>query len=187
MDLSAVVLAGGQSSRMGGVDKGLVEFNGRKMVEWSLDVARPFVSKLLISCNRNITDYMPLADSVVCDRISGSLGPLAGVHAAMEVVETASLLVLPCDTPLVNARIVEKLIHCAAENPASIIFLSGESGAHPLHAVVPLALKQDLEDYLIDDGRAVQKWYARHDVVKVSMSEQEELLMLNVNRAEELK
>jgi len=187
MNLSAVVLAGGQSSRMGGVDKGLIEFDGRKMVEWSLDAARPFVSRLLISCNRNITDYMPLADSVVCDRISGSLGPLAGVHAAMEVIETNALLVLPCDTPLITAGLLEKLIVSAAESSGSIIYFVGEAGAHPLHAIIPLALKQSLEDYLIDGGRAVQKWYARHSVVEVRLSAQEESLMVNVNRVEELK
>jgi len=187
MNLSAVVLAGGQSSRMGGVDKGLVEFDGRKMVEWSLDAARPIVSRLLISCNRNITDYMPLADSVVCDRISGSLGPLAGVHAAMEVVETHALLVLPCDTPLITVGLLEKLIASAVESPGSIIYFVGEAGAHPLHAIIPLTLKQSLEDYLIDGGRAVQKWYAKHSVVEVELSAQEELLMVNVNRVEELK
>ena len=74
MQISAVILAGGEGTRLGGVDKGLIEFKGRRMIEWTLDIVRPCVSQLLISCNRNITDYMPLGDSVVCDRIAGSLG-----------------------------------------------------------------------------------------------------------------
>jgi len=112
---------------------------------------------------------------------------LAGVHAAMEVVETHALLVLPCDTPLITADLLEKLIVSAADSPGSIIYFVGEAGAHPLHAIIPLALKQDLEDYLIDGGRSVQKWYANHPVVEVKLTAQEELLMVNVNRTEELK
>jgi len=187
MNLSAVVLAGGKSTRMGGVDKGLLEYNGRKMIEWSLDVVRPLVQRLLISCNRNITDYMPLADAVVCDRIAGSLGPLAGVHAAMEVVDTAALLVLPCDTPLINEALLDKLVASAVQNPEAIVYIVGATGVHPLHAIIPLSLKQDLEDYLIDGGRAVQKWYAKHKVVELQLSEGEEALMINVNRPEELE
>ena len=95
MELSVVILAGGQGQRMGGLDKGLVVFNDRRMIEWVLDTVRPLTTQLMISCNRNITDYMPLADSVVCDRIAGSLGPLAGIHAAMESMTATHLLVLP--------------------------------------------------------------------------------------------
>lgn len=181
MELSAVVLAGGKGARMEGVDKGLIDFKGRKMIVWSLALAKPLVSRLLISCNRNITDYMPLADAIVCDRIAGSLGPLAGVHAAMEVVESSALLVLPCDTPLMTKSLLQRLVSAAADDPHSIVYFVDEGGAHPLHAVIPLALKQDLEDFLLDGGRGVQKWYARHPCVQVKLDEQERGMLANMN------
>lgn len=181
MDLSAVILAGGKGARMDGQDKGLVQFQGRRMVEWPLDLVRPLASRVLISCNRNMTDYMPLADSVVCDRIAGLLGPLAGVHAAMQIVETKALLVLPCDTPLLTADLLEKLINTALENPAAIVHFIDEEGAHPLHAVIPMSLQQDLEDYLIDGGRGVQKWYARHNTLTIMVGKQESKALANMN------
>ena len=187
MDLSAVVLAGGKGTRMEGVDKGLIEFKGRKMIEWSLALAKPFAERLLISCNRNITDYMSLADAIVCDRIAGSLGPLAGVHAAMEVIDTSALLVLPCDTPLLKADLVERLVAVATENPASIVYLVDEAGAHPLHAIIPVSLKQDLEDYLIDGGRGVQKWYLRHKSVQIKVEGENRQSLSNINTLIELE
>ncbi len=196
MQISAVILAGGEGTRLGGVDKGLIEFKGRKMIEWTLDVVKPHVSQLLISCNRNITDYMPLGDSVVCDRIAGSLGPLAGIHAALESLTSQSaqdtlqehvLLVLPCDTPLVNKSIVERLLSAAQKSPESIILLVEEDFKHPLHAVIPVSLKQDLENYLIDGGRAVRKWYQQHNVVEVKISNTEQVALANVNTSEQLR
>jgi len=187
MEFSAVVLAGGQGSRMNGLDKGIVQYRGRKMIEWSLDVVRPLVSQLLVSCNRNLTDYMPLVDSVVCDRIAGSLGPLAGIHAAMESAASATLLVLPCDTPLITRPVIERLMQAATENPDAIIVLAEGKFLHPLHAVIPLALKQSLEDYLIDGGRAVRKWYEQHVVVELQITEQESAALKNINTAEQLQ
>jgi molybdopterin-guanine dinucleotide biosynthesis protein A len=195
MQISAVILAGGEGTRLGGVDKGLIEFKGRKMIEWTLDIVRPCVSQLLISCNRNITDYMPLGDSVVCDRIAGSLGPLAGIHAALESLtghaeqEPGSdhgLLVLPCDTPLVNSDIVERLLDAARKSPDSIVLLVEGDLLHPLHAVIPVMLKQNLEDYLIDGGRAVRKWYMQHKTVEVKLTKEEQNALSNVNTKGEL-
>lgn len=196
MQISAVVLAGGEGSRLGGVDKGLIDYKGRKMIEWTLDVVKPHVDQLLISCNRNITDYMPLADSVVCDRIAGSLGPLAGIHAALESMtsrvagqseDTAGgLLVLPCDTPLINYGVVKRLVSASQEAPGSIIMLTEGEFAHPLHAVIPLSLKQDLEEYLIDGGRAVRKWYKQHSVIEIELPENDQAALINVNTAEQL-
>ncbi|EPJ56274.1 MAG: hypothetical protein OFPI_00640 [Osedax symbiont Rs2] len=187
MEFSAVVLAGGQGSRMGGLDKGIVQYRERKMIEWTLDVIKPLVSQLLISCNRNLSDYMPLADSVVCDRIAGSLGPLAGIHAAMESAASTTLLVLPCDTPLISGSIIERILQSAADNPDAIVVLAEDEFLHPLHAAIPVALKQSLEDYLIDGGRAVRKWYYQHNVVKLQVSAQESALLVNINTTEELQ
>lgn len=186
MAIATVILAGGQASRLGGQDKGLVQFKGRKMVSWTLDAIAPFSSQVIISCNRNISDYIALADSVVCDRIAGFLGPLAGIHAAMESVSDHSLLVLPCDTPLISERIISMLLHSANNNPEAIVFLAQGKFAHPLHAVIPTKHQTDLEAYLIDGNRGVRNWYLRHEIVEVQLSEADAPALLNINTTREL-
>jgi molybdenum cofactor guanylyltransferase len=187
MSVSTVVLAGGQSSRMGGQDKGLLTFRDKKMVQWTLDVVKPVTCQLIISCNRNISDYIALADSVVCDRIAGFLGPLAGIHAAMESATQSSLLVVPCDTPLINKNIISLLLEAAQKNPEAIVFLTQGTFAHPLHAVIPLKFKTDLENYLIDGGRAVRKWYMQHDIIEVPISDADAMALVNINTQQELE
>lgn len=194
MQISVVVLAGGKGTRLGGADKGLLEVNGRKMIEMTLDVVKPFAEQTLISCNRNMGDYMPLADSVVCDRISGALGPLAGIHAALEslsacaqVNSEALLLVLPCDTPLITTDIIKRLIAAAKASPNSIIVLADGEFLHPLHAIIPVKLKPSLEDFLLDDGRAVRKWYQLHEMVTVELEAAEQDALANVNTEQQLQ
>ncbi|EPJ45577.1 MAG: hypothetical protein OFPII_25920 [Osedax symbiont Rs1] len=187
MELSVVVLAGGQGQRMGGLDKGLVVFNDRRMIEWVLDTVRPLTTQLMISCNRNITDYMALADSVVCDRIAGSLGPLAGIHAAMESMTATHLLVLPCDTPKISRAVIEQLIEAAQRDPQAVVFLRYAEFIHPLHAIVPLSLKSSLESYLLDGGRAVRKWCYQHRVVEVSVAAVDRAGLVNINTRADLE
>ena len=55
--VAAVILAGGQGRRMGGADKGLVEYRGRPLIEWVLEVLTPQVDELVISANRNLDTY----------------------------------------------------------------------------------------------------------------------------------
>lgn len=185
-ELSVVVLAGGQGQRMGGQDKGLIPFSGKPMIGWTLDCVRPYTKQLIISCNRNIGNYLPYGDSVVCDRISGFLGPLAGIHAALEVVQSPSLLVLPCDTPYINAPLIERLIGVSQKHPDSIVMLAENEYFHPLHAIIPSALSADLESFLLDGQRSVRSWYARHDLIKVAVAATELNALKNVNSPRDL-
>ncbi|MGB1239956.1 MAG: molybdenum cofactor guanylyltransferase MobA [Pseudomonadales bacterium] len=186
MKLAAVVLAGGQGSRMQGRDKGLVEYHAKPMIEHTLKVLDDRIEQRLISCNRNLSDYLPLADTVVCDRLSGFLGPLAGVHAAMEATDADYLLVLPCDTPDLSAELVASLIDTSVSNPDCIIFLRAGEDVHPLHAVIPTSHKVALADYLIDGGRAVRRWYAQYPCHVLDIDECQAKQLRNINHLADL-
>ena len=79
--ISAIVLAGGQGRRVGGVDKGWLDYGGRPMIEHILARLKPQVDDVVISCNRNLPRYAALAP-VIEDQYRGYLGPLAGISAA---------------------------------------------------------------------------------------------------------
>ena len=82
-DITGVILAGGRGSRMGGQDKGLIEFNGRPLVEHLLAALQPQTGALLITANRNQERYQVYQLPVVNDELTGFQGPLAGFAAAM--------------------------------------------------------------------------------------------------------
>ena len=57
MNVSAIVLAGGKGSRMGGVDKGLQPLRGKPMIEWVLGRLAPQVAEVIVNANQNIARY----------------------------------------------------------------------------------------------------------------------------------
>lgn len=75
------VLAGGAGSRIGGADKGLLELQGRRLVDRALDALRHQCDSLLVIANRNVDRYAALAPTIH-DAGQGYSGPLAGLVAA---------------------------------------------------------------------------------------------------------
>ncbi|WP_265468408.1 NTP transferase domain-containing protein, partial [Aeromonas salmonicida] len=80
--VSAVILAGGRATRMGGEDKGWVKLAGRPLIDHVLDRLRPQVDEVLINANRSQDSYQALA-TVISDNNPDYLGPLAGMQAGL--------------------------------------------------------------------------------------------------------
>jgi len=184
--LDVIVLAGGEGRRMGGSDKGLVPFQSQPMVAFAVELVRPFVDKVVISCNRHLPDYAVLADQVVEDLLEGFQGPLAGILAGLRVCRSDQVLVLPCDTPLLESVLIERLLDAASLAPQSITVLSEGDKLHPLHAVIPRLLADDLERWLEGGQRAVQRWMRTHPMQLVDISDLSEQLC-NLNTFQELQ
>lgn len=184
-NLTAVILAGGQGQRMGGRDKGLVEFRDRPMIGHTIELVRPYVDSLIISCNRNEPRYQALADKTVVDPLDDFQGPLAGILAGLKACDTELLLVLPCDTPLLSNEILERLLAAARAKPDHITVLAESGGLHPLHSVIPANLCADLEQWLSGGQRAVQRWMRNHPFQLVDISDMSEQLY-NLNTQQEL-
>jgi molybdopterin-guanine dinucleotide biosynthesis protein A len=104
--LTGIVLAGGRSYRMG-VDKGLIEFGGRKLVEYSLNLLGQYCTELIISSNN--PDYQQFGFPVVLDEKTGR-GPLAGLVEALKISSGEWSIVLPCDMPFINRQLIDLLL-----------------------------------------------------------------------------
>jgi len=170
-DITAVILAGGRGSRMGGADKGLVDFNGRPLIEHVIDAIAPQVHTLIINANRNLVQYQGFGYPVVADSISDYQGPLAGFLAAMEGVLTPDIVTVPCDGPLLADDLVARLIEARERESAEIAVAHDGQRMQPVYALIPVALKQSLIDYLAGGDRKIDLWYARHRVALADFSD----------------
>ncbi len=136
-DVQGLVLAGGQGSRMGGVDKGLQEWQSKPLVGYCLSALVPLCHSVFISCNRNSNKYSLLADDVIPDLVEGFQGPLSGLVSAFPHVTADWLLIVPCDTPLITADLLSLLLEETKNSPDKVIFaLAGEDKDHPLHSLI---------------------------------------------------
>ena len=106
MNFTAIILAGGQSSRMG-ANKALVEYMGRPLIEYAIDLARLFTNDILLIANNHDLDFLGIP--VVSDEYTVK-APLAGIHAGLKSGSSAWNLVLSCDMPNLTKELIEKLL-----------------------------------------------------------------------------
>jgi molybdopterin-guanine dinucleotide biosynthesis protein A len=130
-DVCAVILAGGQSRRMG-VNKALLEIGGKPIIRVLIDRILPVTDRILISSN-DTQSYDFLDYPVIPDHFPGN-GPLAGFHSAM-LYNTCSLyIVLACDLPNLKTTLLQSLI-ALAEGFDAAVPKTGDGIIHPLCAV----------------------------------------------------
>ncbi|NNB43864.1 molybdenum cofactor guanylyltransferase MobA [Pseudomonas chlororaphis] len=137
---SILLLAGGRGQRMGGRDKGLIEWQGRPLIAHLHRLTRDLSDDLIISCNRNRQQYAPFADQLVQDESNDFPGPLAGIRAGLAVARHAQLLVLPCDVPRIDAHLIDAMRQSAARYPDKPLMLRHGEHWEPLLCIIPRAL-----------------------------------------------
>src|ERR1051325_1673089 len=108
MDLSAVILAGGRSRRMGR-DKAWLEFRGRPLIVRAVELARGLGVREIFISGRAEVDYSQLNCRVLLDEQPG-LGPVAGIERALQAAEAPLLLVLAVDLPRMTPDFLNQLI-----------------------------------------------------------------------------
>lgn len=139
---SILLLAGGRGQRMGGRDKGLLEWRGQPLIAHLHALTRPLTDDLIISCNRNAERYAAYADRLVQDDDVDFAGPLAGIRAGLAAARHPYLLVLPCDAPLLDYELLQALLEQAGDKP---VLLRQGAQWEPLFCLLPKALAGALE------------------------------------------
>ncbi len=183
-EISSVILAGGQGLRMDGVDKGLIEFRGLPLVAHVASVIESKVDKIYISANRSFDSYASYGE-VISDDLLGFQGPLAGISKALKVCSTKYLLVLPCDSPLIDSELIDDLISRMKQKDADICVAHDGSIMHATFALMKSNLGKSLEHFLNDGGRKMALWYRQQNLERVDVSDRL-VILTNLNKPEDL-
>ncbi|MBV2125110.1 MAG: molybdenum cofactor guanylyltransferase [Candidatus Thiodiazotropha sp. (ex Ctena orbiculata)] len=182
--VTAVILAGGRGRRMGGEDKGLIELNGRPLVQHVISAIQPQVATILINANRNQERYAAFGCPVIADSLLDYQGPLAGFIAALQAVETEDMLTLPCDGPLVPPDLVARLYEARQSAGADIAVAHDGDRLQPVYALIPKRLADSLQRYLDRGDRKIDLWYEEHRVAHADFSDIPRTF-INVNTLQE--
>lgn len=178
--LTVVILAGGKGSRLGGQDKGLLEWQGRPFIEHVLRNIEPVTQKIIINANQNIEVYRQYGYPVVSDEMPDFAGPLAGMMAALGSAETSYILTLPCDAPLTSAAIIERFCD-AHEEKQQMLYVAGTAdGLQPVYAMIHKSLADNLQRYLAAGNRKVRHWMKTNDAIVVEFAQQTSAF-ININ------
>ncbi len=180
--ICGVVLAGGRARRFGGeLDKALLELGGRRLVDRTIERARPQTARLILNANGDPARFGALDVPIVPDVIGGFAGPLAGVHAALlwaratapACTHVASFAV---DTPFFDLDLVQRLAEALDSTRARIATAASNERLHPAFTLWPLDLAEPIEQALAGGhSPALGAFIARFDPVTVDYSRRDGL------------
>jgi len=186
MNTTAIILAGGQGSRLENRDKGLLNWHGKRLIEYVIEEVRAQVDEIILSCNRNLAAYRKLGYPVIPDRPSGFRGPLTGLASTLPFVTNPHILLLACDCPLLPSDLVSRLESQLLVNNADIAFVDDGTRQHYLCALMNASVNDSLREYL-DHGpdSSVKGWYRTLHSIPVDFSDLADHF-LNINTIKDL-
>lgn len=157
MNFSAVILAGGKSSRMGR-DKAWLEVDGQPLLARQIQLARELGATEVFISGRVDTDYAAFGCRVLQDRFTGA-GPLAGIARALDAATSPLLLVLAVDLPDMNVECLCRLGAGCTENVGAVSRVSGK--IEPLAAFYPKAAQSLAAALLAENSNAAKNFAGR--------------------------
>lgn len=187
-----VLLAGGQSRRMGGGDKCLRPLGGRPILQRIVERVRPQVRRLILNANGDPARFADYDLPVVGDSVEGFAGPLAGVLAGLDwaaenAPECPVIVTVPTDAPFLPTDLVDGLWHAVKLQGAELACAASDGQSHPVVGLWPVALRDDLRRAMTaEEIRKVDAWTARYRLVTVEFPALPVDPFLNVNRPDDL-
>jgi len=187
-----VLLAGGQSRRMGGGDKCLRDLAGRPLLQHVIDVIGDQVGPMILNANGDPGRFASFGLPVVPDVVEGFAGPLAGVltgldWAARHAGDCPWILTVPTDAPFLPADLASRLTDAVEAEGADLATVSSEGRAHPVVGLWPVRLLEELRHAVVEEGlRKVDVWTARYRQSVVAFATDPVDPFFNANRPEDL-
>ncbi len=199
-----VILAGGQATRMGGGDKGLLQVGGQSLLTHVIARLGPQVDGLALNANGDPDRFAALGLPVIADSVDGFAGPLAGVLAGLDWAAEQgadSIVTAAADTPFFPTDLVAQLTKAAQGQDHPLVLATTprtgdealKSGGgkrvnrHPTFGLWPVALRHDLRTALQAGLRKVVLWTDRHNGREALFPAQPFDPFFNVNTPEDLE
>ncbi len=185
-DIGFVLLAGGQSRRMGGGDKNQLELGGKTIMQHVLDRVERAGAPTVINANGDPRRYASYNLPITADVIDGYLGPLAGILTGLEWLTShhphcVHMVSLATDAPFLPADIAYRLYQRVSPD-TPIVQAQSNGRRHPVFAIWPVTLAADLRRAIFEEGvRKIDHYTERYSCDFVSFSGTPDPF-LNLNR-----
>lgn len=185
--LTVAIQAGGKSTRMG-VDKSFVLFAGRPMIEIVKDQVSDLGQETILISN-NPGPYAYLNLPIFPDIVPGA-GPLGGIFTALKAARFNHVLVVACDMPWLNRRLLQHLI--SLKESADVIVPRWSRFPEPLHAIYNKNCLAPIEERITANQLKITGFFSD---VRVCFVEQDDIIrydpqgrsFTNVNTPEDLQ
>ena len=166
-----IILAGGQATRMGGGDKGLLDMGGQTLLARVIARLGPQAAGIALNANGDAARFEAFGLPVLPDSVAGFPGPLAGVLAGLDWAAQQgadAIVTVAADTPFFPKGLVEALFHASQGQKHKLVLAASQHGQdepkrHPTFGLWPVALAEDLRKELNEGVRKVVRWSDQHE------------------------
>ena len=192
MKIVGLLLAGGQSRRMGGGDKALRVIGGVSLLQRVIERLQPQVETLVLNTNGDPARFARFGLAVVSDSVPGFAGPLAGVLAGLDWTvehrpDCTHVVSVATDAPFLPRDLVARLLRDMEKSGAELACAASGGQPHPVIGLWPVRLREDLRHAIVDEAiRKVDVWTARHRLAVVPFPDEPIDPFFNANRPEDL-
>lgn len=173
--ITGLVLAGGRGERMGGADKGLLDWHGEPLARRALHRLAPQAGPMLISANRHAERYAAFGVPVVADEGSSFAGPLAGFLAGLHAARTPLLMAVPCDAPDFPLDLVARLAAALDASGADVVVptVTGDAGPRlqPVFCLMRSTVAASIEQALAAGHHKVGQWVQAQQLTRVAFAD----------------
>lgn len=187
--IDACIIAGGKSRRFG-QDKSLYVFNGKPMIGHVLDTVRQLFHRVAIISSD--TGKFAFTGVPVYPDIIPDLGPLGGIHTALEHSAGRPVFVVACDMPFLSAHLIEFMCgRLSAESSDLLIPLIG-GNYEPLHAIYGRGCLEPIKNLIARNDRKILNFFPAVNLQTVSDEERrrfdpDETVFINLNYLEDVE
>jgi len=165
-----LVLAGGLARRMGGGDKALITIGGVTILDRVLGLLRSACAEIILNANGDPARFARYGLPVIPDSVPNFAGPLSGILAGLDWAaanrpDVAWVVSVPGDCPFLPRDVVPRLHEARQKAGIPLACARSDDWRHPVVALWPVALREDLRHALVDEGlRKIEVWTARYGV-----------------------
>ena len=178
-----LILAGGRSRRMGS-DKAFVTLNGQPLLRHVMARLAPQVDTLVINSNADPKDFSRFGAPVIPDRLTGYLGPLAGVHAGLSTYPHDFVLTVAVDLPFLPPDLAPRL---REQLDGERCPYAGDGRNHALAILWPPGMAPQIEDFLQQGQHSLHAWLTQHGQPVIFAATSNGNVMFNLNTPEDLR
>jgi molybdopterin-guanine dinucleotide biosynthesis protein A len=175
-EVCGLLLAGGQSRRMGGGDKSLMKLGGETLLARIVARVRPQVGPIVLNANGDPARFASFGLPIAPDVVAGYAGPLAGVLTGLEWARVHApqcpwVASFACDAPFLPRDLVARLLAAREAEGADLACASSGGRDHPVFGLWPVALADDLRRAVVDEGvRKVDDWTGRYKLARAAFA-----------------
>lgn len=185
--VSLAILAGGKSSRLGGIDKALITVDGIPLISRIYNTFRAEVSEVIVISNSNRT--YPVDAPIFPDKIL-NCGPLGGIHSALTNAASSLVLIVSVDMPFASKDIFQQLLNIYQQSNAEVVVPKHGDFLEPLFGLYSKTLVSRINSILSDkQGHPITELLSQSNTQYLELTDdfQTRMWFYNINTPDDLK